>query len=108
MLYNIEIYNKNENINEKGYGFLSFARNLVWSMVKKLIDTATKTGIEAAKTASKSCVKNSWSDWWFDRNEIGDKITSVKKAKPKDGIPSQEIYIPTKKYQQIIDDLRLV
>ena len=41
-------------------------------------------------------------------NKIADKITSVNKAKPKDRIPSQEIYIPTKKCQQVIDDLRLV
>ena len=33
----------------KGYGFLSFARNFGNKYGKKLIDTATKTGMDAAK-----------------------------------------------------------
>ena len=37
----------------KGYGFLSFARKFGDNYVKKLMNTATKTGIDAAKTASK-------------------------------------------------------
>ena len=37
----------------KGYGFLSFARKFGDKHSKKLMDTATKTGIDAAKTASK-------------------------------------------------------
>ena len=37
----------------QGYGFLSFARKFENKYAKKLIDTATKTGIGAAKTASK-------------------------------------------------------
>ena len=41
----------------KGYGFLSFARKIGDKYGKKLIDTATKTGIDAAKTASKSVVQ---------------------------------------------------
>ena len=41
----------------KGYGFLSFARKLGRKYSKKLIDTATKTGIDAAKTASKKNCK---------------------------------------------------
>ena len=37
----------------QGYGFLSFARKFENKYAKKLIDTATKTGIGAAETASK-------------------------------------------------------
>ena len=37
----------------EGYGFLSFARKFGDKCGKKLMDTATKTGIGAAKTASK-------------------------------------------------------
>ena len=37
----------------RGYGFLSFSRKHGGKYVKKLMDTATKTGIDAAKTASK-------------------------------------------------------
>ena len=41
----------------KGYGFWSFARKVGDKYGKKLIDTATKTGIDAAKTASKRLVQ---------------------------------------------------
>ena len=37
----------------KGYGFLSFAKKFGDKYGKKLMDTATKTGINAAKTTSK-------------------------------------------------------
>ena len=43
--------------NVKGYGFLSFARTFGDKYGKKLIDTATKTGIDAAKTASKRVIR---------------------------------------------------
>ena len=36
----------------KGYGFLSFARKFGNKYGRKLMDTATKTGIDASKTAS--------------------------------------------------------
>ena len=41
----------------KGYGFLSFARMFGDKYDKKLMETATKTGIDAAKTASKRVVQ---------------------------------------------------
>ena len=41
----------------QGYGFLSFAREFGDKYGKKLMDTATKTGIDAAKTASKRVVQ---------------------------------------------------
>ena len=36
----------------KGYGVLSFAKNLSNKYGKQLIDTATKTGLDALKTGS--------------------------------------------------------
>ena len=41
----------------KGSGFLSLARKFGDTYGKKLIDTATKTGMDAAKTASKRVVQ---------------------------------------------------
>ena len=41
----------------KVYGFLSFARKFGDKYGKKLMDTATQTGIDAAKTASKRVVQ---------------------------------------------------
>ena len=40
----------------KGYGFLSFSRKFGNKYGKKLMDTATKTGMDAAKSASKRVV----------------------------------------------------
>ena len=40
----------------KGYGFLSIAKNLSEKYWKKLLDTATKTGIDYEETASKKVV----------------------------------------------------
>ena len=41
----------------QGYGFLSFSRKFGDKYGKKLIDTTTKTGLDAAKTASKRVVQ---------------------------------------------------
>ena len=44
----------------EGFSFLSFARKFDDKYGKKLMDTSTKTGIEAAKTSSKWVVKKNW------------------------------------------------
>ena len=91
----------------KGYGFLSFARKFGDKYDKKLIDTATKTEIDAAKTASKRVVqKTAEATGDLIGNKIANKITSVGKAKENTNKP-EEIYIPPEKRQQIIDDLKL-
>ena len=41
----------------KGYDFLSFARKFCDKYGKKLMDTATKKGIDAAKTSYKELFK---------------------------------------------------
>ena len=62
----------------QGYGFLSFARKFGDKDGKKLMDTATKTGIDAAKTTSKRVVKKT-AEAAGDliESKIADKITSV-------------------------------
>ena len=66
----------------KGYGFLSFARKLVDKFGKRLMDTATKTGIDAAKTTSKRVVqKTAEAAGDLIGNKIADKITSIGKPK---------------------------
>ena len=40
----------------KGYGFLSFARNLSNKWRKQFLDTTTKAGLDALKTVSKNVV----------------------------------------------------
>ena len=93
----------------KGYGFLSFARKFGDKYGKKLMDTPTKTGIDAAKTASKRIVqKTAEAAGNLIGNKIADKITSVGKWKEKEKTKkAEEIYIPSEKRQQIIDDLKL-
>ena len=69
----------------KGYGFLSFARKCGDKYGKKLMDTATKTGIDAAKTASKRVVqKTAEAIGDLIGNKIADKITSIGKPKEKE------------------------
>ena len=41
----------------KGYGFMSFARNMSNKYGKKLVDTAKKSAADATKTASKRAIK---------------------------------------------------
>ena len=68
----------------KGYGFLSFARKCGDKYGKKLMDTATKTGIDAAKTASKRVVqKTAEATGDLIGNKKTDKITSIGKPKEK-------------------------
>ena len=68
----------------QGYGFLSFARKLGDKYGKKLMDAATKTGIDAAKTASKRVVqKTAEAPGHLIGNKIADKITSVSESKNK-------------------------
>ena len=68
----------------KGYGFLSFARRFGDKYSKKLIGTATKTGIDAAKTASKRVVqKTAEATGDLIGNKIAGKITSIGISKKK-------------------------
>ena len=73
------------------------------------MDTATKTGIDAAKTASTRLVqKTAEATGDLIGNKIAGKITSLGKTKNKEkGKEKQEIYIPPEKIHQIIDDFRL-
>ena len=73
------------------------------------MDTATKTGIDAAKTASKRVVqKTAEATGDLTGNKIVDKITSIGKPKEKEKTKeTEEVYISPKKIQQIIDDFSL-
>ena len=89
----------------KGYGFLSFARNLGSKAIgKQLIDT----GKDALKTASKRVVqKTAEATGDLVGSKIADKITSKKVNKADNDITDYENISPEKR-QQIINDLRLV
>ena len=93
----------------KGYDFLSFSRKCGDKYGKKLMDTAAKTGIGVAKTASKRVVqKTAEATGFLIGNQTADKITSIGKSKEDYKTKKvEEIYIPPEKNQQIIDDLKL-
>ena len=88
----------------KGYVFLSFARKFGDKYGKNLMDTATKTGIDAAKTASKRVVqKTAEATGDLIGNKITDKITSIGKPKEKEKTNEiEEIYIPPEKKNKLL------
>ena len=88
----------------KYMAFLLFARKCGDKHGKKLIETATKTEIDATKTASKRVVqKTAEATGDLIGNTIADKITSADKTKSKGNEKEdetnkrQEIYIPPEK-----------
>ena len=69
------------------------------------MDTAAKTGIDAAKT-ERVVQKNAEAIGHLIGNKMADKITSISKPKEKEKASNaEEIHIPPEKRQQIIDDL---
>ena len=77
------------------------------------MDTVTKTGMDAARTASKRVVqKTAEAAGDLIGHKIADKTTSIGKPKEKEKTKEntkeiEEIYISPEKRQQIIDDLKL-
>ena len=81
MRYSIE---PRDRICVKGYGFLSFTKNMGKLLSnkygQKLVDSAKKSTTDAIKTASKRAIqKTADATGDFIGNKIGDKITSVSK-----------------------------
>ena len=129
MRYWIEAKNR---IYVKGYGFLSFAKNMGTHATKiarnlsnkysqKLLDSAKKSTADAIKTASKRVIqKTAEATGVFIGNKIADKITIVSKRSDaniemQEGVDSpndenilKKRYISPEERQQIIVELRLV
>ena len=73
----------------KGYGFLSFARNIGKNLSnkysQKLIDAAKKSTTDAIKTASKRSIqKTAEATAYLIGNKIADKITTISKKSNKE------------------------
>ena len=97
MRYSIE---SRERRHVKGYGFLSFARNIRTHVAKnmndkysqKLLDTAKKSATDAIKTASKRAIqKTAEGTGDLVGNKIADKITSASKKSYNEEIQSNEV-----------------
>ena len=83
MRYSIE---PRDRIYVKGYGFLSFAKNMGKSLSnkygQKLLDSAKKSTTDAIKTASKRAIqKTAEATSELIGNKIAEKITNVSKKK---------------------------
>ena len=109
----------------KGYGFLSFAKNMgkSWSNKygQKLLDTAKKSTTDAIKTAWKRAIqKTTEAIGDLIGGKIVDKITSKSKKPVKEWPNNDEReeenveitthkkrYLSPEERQQIIDELRL-
>ena len=73
---------------------MSFARKFGNKYGKKLIDTSTRAGIDAAKTTS-LVLKTAEATGDLIGNKIANKITSIRKPKEKEKTKEkEEIYIP--------------
>ena len=123
MRYSIE---PRDRIYVKGYGFLSFAKNMGKSLSNKYgqkrLDSAKKSTTDAIKTVSKRAIqKTAEATSDLIGNKIADKITSVSKKKSAKELPNNDEtkedveitthkkrYISPEKRQQIIEELRLV
>ena len=83
---------------------MSFARNFGDNYGNKLMDTTTKTGINAAKTSSKRVIqKTAEATGDLIGNKIADKNTSVGKSKEDDKTKKvEEICIPPEKGNKLL------
>ena len=122
MRYSIE---PRDRIYVKGYGFLSFAKNMGKHLSNKYgqkLNSNKKSTTDATKTVSKRAIqKTAEATGDLIGNKIADKITSVSKKKSTKGLPNDDKteedneitthkkrYISPEERQQIIDELRLV
>ena len=119
------------NPDVKGYGFLSFAKNIGKKIsskcIQKLLDSAKKSATDAIKTASKTVIqKTAESAGDLIDNKIPDKITNIyqktlSKESPSATFISKELhsneanneiqkerYISPHERQKTIDELRLI
>ena len=92
MRYSIE---PRDRIYVKGFGFLSFAKNMGKSLSskygQKLLDSAKKSTTDAIKTASKRAIqKTAEATGDLIGNKIADKITSASKKKSAKELPNDE------------------
>ena len=124
MRYSIE---PRDRIYVKGYGFLSFAKNMGKSLSnkyrQKLLDSAKKSTTDAIKTASKRAIqKTAQATGYLIGNKIANKIKSVSNKKSTKELHNNDErekenveitahkkrYISPEERQQIIDELMLV
>ena len=93
-----------DRVHVKGYGFLSFAKNMGKSVSskygQKLLENAKKSTTEAIKTASKKAIqKTAVATGDLIANKVADKITSASKKSNK---TKEDVEITTHKKKILI------
>ena len=91
-----------DRIYVKGYGLLSFAKNIGKTLSSKygqeLLDSAKKSTTDALKTASKRAIqKTTEATGDLIGNKIADKITSVSKKKSINNNDDENVELTTHK-----------
>ena len=91
----------------KRYNLFSFTKRFDDKYGKKLMDTATKTGIDTAKTVSKRVVqKTAEATGDLIENKIADEINSLGKTKSiEKEVGRQEVYIFPEKDSNLLMSL---
>ena len=90
----------------KGYGFLSFAKNLSNKYGKQLSDTATKIGLDALKIAARKVPhKAAEATDEFIENKIADKIVKPKPLTVENSRNVEKLIISSEKRGQILNEL---
>ena len=100
-----------DRIYVKGYGFLSFAKNIGKNLSNKydpkLLDTANKSTTDAIKTASKKAIqKTTEATGNLIGNKIVDKITNISKKSNKKSPNEEDVEITTHKKRYIFPEER--
>ena len=107
-----------DRIYVKGYGFMSFAKNVSNKYSQKIIDTTKKSAMNAIKTASQRAIqKTAEAMGDLVGYKISDKITSISQISTKK-LPSidedaelnthKKRYISPEERYQIMNEFRLV
>ena len=115
-----------DQIFEKGYGFLSFAKNMGKSIGKNIcknlsgkhshkpLDHAKELAADALEATSKKVIlKIAEANGDLICNKITDRITKASRSSPQNKSETitnehEERYIPPEERQKIIDDLKLM
>ena len=93
----------------KGCRFLPFARNVSNKYGKLLLDTVTKTGLDALRTTSKKVAhKAAEATGEFIENKIADKTVKPKPVTDDISRRVTEITFPPEKKEEVPNELRQV
>ena len=84
---------------------MSFAKKSIQQIWKKSLNTSTKTGLDAEKTASK---KKAEATGELIGNKIAEKVVKPKAVPTKNSRNVEEIVIQPEKRQEILHKLRQV